>query len=228
MVIGVPSPDLTASYDDGYFDKDEQGWCARNVELTQLGERVMVRRWGDDNGLRVYDERLEGTVAAVLADRALVVLAGGLVGYVFDLSTRRLSMRGHTTREFTPPMDYLESAYHARAMQLLLDIDAALGGPVRTAPHPPPWPAPIPSPTCAGAQESATAIALPDGTGLNSMRRTLSSDHGLGPQLLVELRGGQGATQLFVEGPDRGQVLFAGPIEREPDADAVIERWRVT
>lgn len=137
-------------------------------------------------------------------------------------------MRGHTTREFTPPIDYLESAYHARAMQLLLDIDAALGGPVRTAPQPPLWPAPIPSPTCAGAQESATAIALPDGTVLNSMRRTLSGDHGLGPQLLVELRGGQGATQLFVEGPDRGHVLFAGPIEREPDADAVIERWRVT
>ena len=58
------------------------------------------------------------------------------------------------------------------------------------------------------------------------MQRTLPAKLGLGPQLLLELRGGQGATQLFVERRDRGHVLFAGPIEREPQADAVIDRWR--
>jgi hypothetical protein len=47
--------DLHADYDDGCFDKDEQGWCARRVQVTTDGTRVTIRRSGDDNGARPYD-----------------------------------------------------------------------------------------------------------------------------------------------------------------------------
>ncbi|MBL8935060.1 MAG: hypothetical protein JNM69_10935 [Archangium sp.] len=47
--------DVTCQYDDGGFDKDEQGWVTNATAITQQGERVTVRRWGDRNGLDPYE-----------------------------------------------------------------------------------------------------------------------------------------------------------------------------
>jgi hypothetical protein len=89
MTAGIP--DVTASYDDGYFDKDEQGWCSHNVAITQDGVHVRVHRWGDDNGLRPHEDHLEGDIVAV--EGTLVRFDGTLAPFVFDLATRRLRVR---------------------------------------------------------------------------------------------------------------------------------------
>lgn len=83
-------PDIAGSYDAGYFDKDEQGWCSRNVAISQQGRRIVVRRWGDDNGLRAFDERTEGEIVGHRPEQGLVVLGGGMAGWAFNLATRRL------------------------------------------------------------------------------------------------------------------------------------------
>jgi hypothetical protein len=89
----VDIPDVSARYDEGYFDKDEQGWCSRNVDVVQTGARVLVHRWGDDNGARPHDERLEGEIAAHFEDLGLVTFSGGLAAVRFNLKTRRLERR---------------------------------------------------------------------------------------------------------------------------------------
>lgn len=227
MTMPAPAdlPDVTAGYDDGYFDKDEQGWCARNVAIEQDGARVVVRRWGDDNGLRAYDEQLEGEIVEHLVERGLVVLGGGLTDFVFDLATRRLTLRKYVTRRFVPPGDYDGPAFLARAMQLLLDIAAVLDGTPRVAPAPRPWPTAQASPTFEGAMESRWAIALPDGLVLASMRRTKDRPED-GPQIFVELTGAPWSVQLAIWRPDDGHVLFGGKVALEPAVDVVIDAWR--
>ncbi|MDP1825592.1 MAG: hypothetical protein Q8L48_20195 [Archangium sp.] len=49
--------DLSCSYDDGYFDKDEQGWVTNGTAVSTLADgTIRIRRWGDRNGLDPYDQ----------------------------------------------------------------------------------------------------------------------------------------------------------------------------
>jgi hypothetical protein len=225
-------PDVTARYDEGSFDKDEQGWCSHNVELTQQGRRVSMREWGDRNGRDPFDTRREGEIATHHADRGLVEFSGGLTGYVFDTRSRRIALRSYVTREFVPPAEYDGAAFHARCRRLVVELAAALSqdpaaitAAAREDVTPPAWPPAQPSATCAGAVESRSSLVRADATRLEAMRRTLGAPDRT-VQLLVALEGAPFSLHVFVWQRQRGTVLFGGPLAREPEADALIDAFR--
>ena len=83
-------PDVTTYYEqDGYFDKDEQGWCATLIAISQEGARVSIRRWHDANGILRSDEKWQGTIGEQQGDRVTLLLDGGGT-FTFDLKARRL------------------------------------------------------------------------------------------------------------------------------------------
>jgi hypothetical protein len=81
---------LVTDYDDGYFDKDEQGWCARRVRVRLEGAQVIVELSGDDNGLRPYARTFAARLVEVDPSSDLAVLASPQGRVFFDLARRRL------------------------------------------------------------------------------------------------------------------------------------------
>ena len=86
---------------DGYFDKDEQGWCARRfaLEIWPNGS-VKMHDWYDANGQIRYDVYFLGKVIAQ-SDQTLTLLLQRISldpqltaykpsRYTFDLKTHRL------------------------------------------------------------------------------------------------------------------------------------------
>jgi hypothetical protein len=215
-------PDVRCEYDDGYFDKDEQGWCSRWTRVSQEGPEVTVRRWGDDNGIRGYDEAVQGTIAAVNPELGLVKFTGRLSGYCFDLRARRL----RTTTEqwsirFTPAPDYLEPAGVRRAIALVAEAVVTLGGRPAPVPEPPPWPPLTQSPTCEGADEVQVEVDAGDGRVFRLTRREFR-DGSLGPQLAVDLVDPAAQAWLFIVRPGEGSLVLVGNIELRPTAEAAV------
>lgn len=85
----LPPIDVTYEEPGGYFDKDEQGWCAPHVAITQDGSRVRIRRWFDANGVIRSDATQEGTIVESDGQRATIALADG-TRCVFDRALARL------------------------------------------------------------------------------------------------------------------------------------------
>jgi hypothetical protein len=86
----APAPSIACSYEeDGYFDKDEQGWCARKIDISQEGRRVSIHRWYDANGIIRSDETMAGTIERVDADTASILVDDGR-WLRFDLRARVL------------------------------------------------------------------------------------------------------------------------------------------
>lgn len=81
---------LRTDYDDGYFDKDEQGWCARCTSVRLDGAQVIVELSGDDNGLRRYAQQFVTRLVEVDASSGLAVLAARQGRMFFDLARKRL------------------------------------------------------------------------------------------------------------------------------------------
>ncbi len=215
-------PDVRCDYDDGSFDKDEQGWCARCTRIEQDGARVTLREWGDDNGMRGYDDTRTGEIAEVFAELGLVKFGGGLSGYYFDLTRRRVRSAGDThVVRFAAGPDYLEPAWVRRAIDAVATVVEAVGGRPAPRPEPPPWPELAPSETCWGSHESAVSVDAGEGRAFR-LRRRVYDDGSQPPQLIVDLVDGSAQAYLFIRGPDEGQVALRGPLERHGLAAAIL------
>jgi len=222
--------DLHERYDSGYFDKDEQGWCARRVEITSQGERVTIRYSGDDNGLRPYDNTIELQVGPYWPDPGLIALLEGprTVTY-FDTRTRRLRAPGEqVVRWFKPPPGYRDPGCLGRAAALLAPIAEALG--LRPGPAPTDqaitaiMPRLTPSATAGGATESNLAIPGDNGCTWRFMLRDYPAGNRLGPQFQVHIEGQGRLVTLFAGETTRAMALFAGPLELYHHALAARDR----
>jgi hypothetical protein len=83
---------LNVTYDAGYFDKDEQGWCANHHRLSVDGDVVHVERWGDYAGREPFSVRWDARIVEVDAPNELVVLVSTKKKetLTFDLRAQRL------------------------------------------------------------------------------------------------------------------------------------------
>lgn len=214
-------PDVRCDYDDGSFDKDEQGWCARCTRIEQDGARVTLREWGDDNGLRAYDRTRTGEIVAVFEALALVKFGGQMAGYYFDLKTRRVRWGDSRVVRFTSPPDYVEPAGVRRAIEIVATAVEAVGGRPAPRPEPAPWPALTPSATCEGASEAALVLDAGEGREFR-LRRRVYDDGSQPPQLMVDLVDGSAQAYLFIRGEAHGQVALRGPLELYDAAEAAV------
>ncbi|MCB9570912.1 MAG: hypothetical protein H6709_02350 [Kofleriaceae bacterium] len=228
------APELTVEYDDGYFDKDEQGWCARRVAITQDGDRVIVRAWGDDNGARPYDRRTSYGIGGYWPEQGLVRLDGDAAGRraYFDLATRRLrDAREQETAWFAPPPGYRDDGWCEAIAAMLVPVAGVLGLEVRPPPAPVTLPPLAPSPTSTGVEARVEVLVGAARWGFMARDFVDGAAPDLGPQLEVRVVGGDAIhVSLFVQSPRRALFLLMGPLERYPDArlarDAVLGRWR--
>lgn len=217
--------DLSASYDSGHFDKDEQGWCARRKEIRHVGDWLSIRSWGDDNGARAYDSTTTLRVGEHLPELGLVRLLnepGHVVGY-FDLNRRQLRpLEEQEVERFTPPAGYTTQAAREALGAALAPVARALGLVVGEAPEMALGEM-SPSATAQGALEvhgesrGETAVwrwmrrYFPDG---GSAR--------IGPhQTAVEIEGLgllRREVKVFVQAPDYANFVIHGPVEAMPRA----------
>jgi hypothetical protein len=222
--------DLDVQYDSGSFDKDEQGWCARRVEITTEGDRVTIRYSGDDNGARPYDYTVTATIGPRWPELGLTALVdqGRTIAY-FDAKTRRLRAPGEqVVRWFKAPPGHRAPGCLERAAALIAPIAAALG----MRPGAPPtaeavtakMPPLTPSPTAGGATESNLKVPGERGCVWSFMLRDYPADNPLGPQFHVQVEGDGGLVLLFAGESARAMALFTGPLERHALARTARDR----
>jgi len=216
--------DLNADYDEGYFDKDEQGWCSHRVTITSDGERVTIRRSGDDNGARPYDETVEGRVGLAWPELGLIQILCRQESPYFDTRTRRLrSASEQVDLRFTPPASYRDAGSLAAVAQIVAEVAAALGLVTGRPPPDPLLPAPSPDPHVGGAL--VARLELVDERGCNWELLVRDDPAGeFGPQLSVRVQGPGVFVSLFVHEPGRASFLFVGPLERHHLAAAARDR----
>lgn len=132
--------DLSCSYDDGYFDKDEQGWVTNGVAVSTLPDgTIRVRRWGDRNGLDPYEQVTTTRIAEVFDALKLVRLAEW--PWYFDLEKKRLVDGNREVNVGRRPAggDWMVPARIGSAIVFVFDLVALLGA--RMTPPPfPGWP----------------------------------------------------------------------------------------
>jgi len=219
--------DLNASYDNGYFDKDEQGWCARKIEIRQAGDRVTIRSWGDDNGARPYDDTGTYRVGEYLRELGLVRVLdeqGRVVSY-FDLGRRRVRPAVEQEVEWltTPPVGYMSREAREALGEMLAPVARAL----QIAAGPPP-PMPLAeltsSPTAEGALE-ANGAAKEAAAEWRWMHRYFpkKESNRIGPHQMslgIEGVGGRYRTgvSVFVQAPAYANFVMMGSIELMPRA----------
>lgn len=123
--------DVTCQYDDGGFDKDEQGWVTNATAVTQQGERVTVRRWGDRNGLDPYEHSVTARLGQHFPELGLVKLEPGTL-YI-DLVKRRVldASHGAVLAAGTAPANYQQQL--GAALRLLVKLAGLLGAPTADA-----------------------------------------------------------------------------------------------
>lgn len=213
--------DLSAEYDDGSFDKDEQGWCSRWTRVSQEGDLVIVRQWGDDNGARPYDSTRTGTVAELLPDHQLVRLGGGLAGSYFDLRTRRLRASGEQECIRGPAWPgYIEPAGVARGLDLLLTVLEAVTGRPASRPVPPAWTPLVPSATWQGSHESILRFELEE------IRFHLARHDvpGRDPHMTIGVTSPQASVYMHIGGEADAMAVVSGPLERREAAREILRR----
>jgi len=223
--------DVRAEYDEGYFDKDEQGWCARCVEVSTEGDRVTIRRHGDDNGIRAYDETKVGKIGKTWPELGLVQIVDerGPLAY-FDAGTGRLRTPGEQMPHwFTPPLHAHGPGDFAAGLAIVVPVAVALG----MQPGPPPtrieMPAPVPKPHSGNALQSE--VSLPGENGYTWVfTRRVYPDGSMGPEFDVRVEGHCCWVSLWAEGTNRrAMLLFMGPLERYHLAiaarDPAIAKW---
>lgn len=216
---------LHADYDDGYFDKDEQGWCARCVEVRTEGERVTIRRHGDDNGVRAYDETEVGTIGRAWPELGLVEVVGerGRLGY-FDTRTKRVRSGGEQIlHNFLAPAGVEEAEFFRVGREIVASVAEALG----MRPGPPPtqieMPPAVPGRYAGSGLESALTLPGEHGCRWVFLRRVYPGEP-MGPHLDVRVEGDGGWASLFLGDEQRASLLFIGPLECHHLALAARER----
>lgn len=105
-----PLPTRRFQYElEGYFDKDEQGWCATRIEIQIRPDgAVTLRDWYDANGRIPSDRHYRGRVLSQFGQTLLLQLEGhsfnahlgaDRFGRVrLDLETGRLQQIRHSDR----------------------------------------------------------------------------------------------------------------------------------
>ena len=74
----------------GYFDKDEQGWCANYVEIScKDGTNVKIRQFFDANGYIQSDSTRYGTVQSV-SGGIVTILIGATETLSYSLKDGKL------------------------------------------------------------------------------------------------------------------------------------------
>lgn len=124
-----PLARLHVEYDDGYFDKDEQGWCANNVRIRVSEDVVHVDQWGDANGQRPYAYAWEGRIAEVDEANEVVLIARASATVVFDLRSQRLLGNGaqvHESVALLVPPTLETAAYFGACMQALFELPGTI------------------------------------------------------------------------------------------------------
>ena len=206
--------DLNVDYDAGYFDKDEQGWCARRVQVTSDGERVTIRRSGDDNGLRNYDETVEGRVGRSWPELGLVQIVCPQESPYFDANTRRLRPAyEQMSTWFVPPAGLRGPGCLPEIVEIVAAVAEQLG---RTPGRPPPdltLPAPVPNPHCMDALESRVEVTDERGCSWELMVRDFPPGEWTEHQVSVRVQSGGVWSSVFVQEPRKGHFLFMGPLE---------------
>lgn len=120
-----PLARMHVQYDDGYFDKDEQGWCSNNVGIRVADGIVHVDQWGDANGQRPYAYAWEGRIAEVDEANEVILITRGNDTVVFDLRSQRILGYGTQMEEkallLTPLTIETLSHFAAHAQRLFGD-----------------------------------------------------------------------------------------------------------
>lgn len=192
--------DVTCSYDDGGFDKDEQGWVTNATSVTQQGDVVTIRQWGDRNGLDPYERVRQARIVGHFPELGLVKLDRDEL-YV-DLVKRRLR-EGSWASEFasgTAPPDYTQRA--AAAARMMVKVARLLGAPIPEDLQPPEVPL--------GAELSFAGGKL-----------VVKVGH----SFEVAWEGEPFVAKVFVRKDLHCHYVAKGPLERFPAAAALVAGW---
>lgn len=120
--------DVTCSYDDGGFDKDEQGWVTNATSVSQQGDVVTIRQWGDRNGLDPYERVRQARIARHFPELGLVKLDRDEL-YI-HLVKRRLRDGAWASEVAagTAPPDYAQRA--PAGLRMMVKVARLLGAPI--------------------------------------------------------------------------------------------------
>lgn len=222
--MSAPFPRLACSYDDGYFDKDEQGWVAARTEVSSdvtTGE-VTLRHSGDRNGLDPYDRVTTTRIAQVFAEQHLVKLADPR--WYFDLAKSRLLdasrdvvlARGERSRS-----DWLEGARVNEAIALVFTLLERTGGPKLARPTFVSWP---PRTTSNAYEFTQVEVPLSDEFKLQ-LRQRPAIGPGCTPELVVWLISAHAGASVVVTERGQAHVSVRGGLEHHAAARTLIEAW---
>lgn len=192
--------DVTCSYDDGMFDKDEQGWVTNATSVTQQGDVVTIRRWGDRNGLDPYDQSTTARIAQHFPELGLVKLEPGSL-YI-DLVKRRVRDASWASElaTATAPADYAERS--AAGLRMMVKIARLLGAPIPEA---------LPLP------EVPVGAEVPFATGKLLVKAGYSFE--------LAWDGEPFVAKVFVRKDLHCHFVAKGPLERFPAAAALLTSW---
>lgn len=216
-------PPLNTEYDEGYFDKDEQGWVTnKTMVIMNSAGVVKVRRWGDANGRDPYDTTTETRALAYFPELKLVKLERW--PWYFDVEKDRLVdadrfdslVRRPTTREC------VSTERVQGALLIAFQLLPLLGGPPLPHPHFPGWPARAAN---AGTYEfTKLEQPLPTECHLTLSWRP-AIDAKSTPELGLLLKAPRACVGLTVT--EKGELCISayGPYELRPAAKAAAEAW---
>lgn len=194
--------DVTCHYDDGCFDKDEQGWVTNATAVTQQGDVVTVRRWGDRNGLDPYEHSVTARLGQHFPELGLVKLEPGKL-YI-DLVKRRVLDASHGA-VLTPgmaPADYQQRL--AAALPFVVKLAGLLGAPRQEAP--------MPEVVFSGDEWTA-----PFGSGVLEVKR--------GYNFQISYEHGPCLAKIFIRDDLRCEFVGRGPLELHRAAADVAKTW---
>lgn len=222
--MSPPFPLLACSYDDGSFNKDEQGWCAARTDVSSNVETgaVTIRHSGDRNGLDAYDTVTETRIAEIFAALQLVKLAHPR--WYFDLATNRLVDGNQDVvlaRGTNPRGDWLESARVNEAIDCVFSLLELTGGPRLARPTSVSWPARI---TQNRFDFTEVALPLTGGFSLRLHQRPAAAEGWL-PELSVWLTGEFSGASVVVTERGLPHVAVRGGLEHHAAARAFAEDW---
>ncbi len=208
----MPEPVIDVCYDAGYFDKDEQGWCARWHQIKEENGVVTVGEWGDDNGMRGYNESKTYRRGPFLAELGLIRLLDhlGRPAAYFDVATSQIvSAAAQDSIRFVPPPDYAAPDALPHLAAILLPVARAIG--IADPAIPPNFALPplTPSPTCEGAVEAKAVWQSPSAR-WSWLRRVLSNGD---PQLDLVIEHAGRRVSVFAQSPDYAWFLLCGSPE---------------
>lgn len=216
-------PPMSAEYDDGYFDKDEQGWCSAWTSVVSTpGGEVRIRQWGDRNGLDAYERTIETRVAQHLAELQLVKLEAW--PWYFDLAKNRLLSADTTEHLVRRPAkgEWWKAPRVEQAMDFLFALAHVLGFARLEAAGFSGWPE-------RGPEVDAytfTKVHFPLGTqGTLDLRWRPATGADCVPELSLHLVLPRVVTYLTVS--ERGELFIggSGPFELRAAARAAAEAW---